>query len=329
MSYKLTPFNIGSVYSSLSDEFSAFLDTLKINGNGSYAASFDPALLTTASFDATININGYGSKLKNSSLLRLFIESGGAGLQALGDWLFNISPVKYRYAKFMIDYRDNKILNRKTVLASRVHAGVAFPFGESPTALPYEKYFYIGGSNSIRAWPARRLGPGDFSVYEPMDYHEPERVINYVLEQGGDLILESSIELRFKMTNYIGWAAFIDAGNIWQIRSQPLTLSDQEANTLGRSGKFSLDEFPAEIAVGAGIGLRIDFDYLILRIDGAVQVFDPAQDKSNRFVLDDIDLFSVFKTIKTPNSSAGINLQEKKDFLQNKTRLNFGIGFPF
>ena len=155
------------------------------------------------------------------------------------------------------------------------------------------------------------------------------RTVNYTLEQGGELIIESSLEYRSRITGFLNWAFFVDAGNIWQLRSTPLLPLDSDLTTSGSDGKFSPNSFLNEIAVGAGIGLRIDFGYLIFRIDAATQVVDPAQPLGSRFVLDDINFFSALRQVKEPNTLRGRQLQADKDFLSNKTRINFGIGFPF
>ena len=324
--YSITPLGLSLVESQIepNSPFQTFLNDLIENGNGSYPASFESALLTVSSFDAIIN-NNYGNRIGNTSFLRLFFESGGNMLNFLNQNIFNFDNVRYQYVKFQIDHRRQIYIDRKTVFAARINFGLALPYGTDPVALPYEKYFYIGGSNSIRAWPARRLGPGDFSVFN--DETSGVREIDYTLEQGGDMIIESSFELRRKITDFLSWAYFIDAGNIWQIQSTPLTPNDKLNS--GKSGLFQIDAFPRELAVGTGLGLRIDFGYLVLRVDGAAQVFDPGQPGGSRFVFDNLDFFSAFQRVRNPESAEGIDLQNRKEFLRNKTRMNIGIGFPF
>lgn len=328
VSYKLTPFSIGFVDSNLEPPFQRFLDTLRVNGNGSYAASFQSALLSTASAEAVINNNNYGNKTSNSSFLRLFAESGGNLTNVISSEFLNLGQTQYQFFKFVMDYRNSLVLNRRSLIASRVHIGVGNPYGADTVALPYEKYFYIAGSNSIRAWPARRLGPGDFAVFNEAS-DAGLRTVNYTLEQGGELIIETSVEYRSKITGFLNWAFFIDAGNIWQLKSTPLLPLNQDLPTNGSSGKFSANSFLNEMAVGAGFGLRIDFGYLVFRIDAAAQVVDPAQPLGSRFVLDDIKFLSALRRIENPTSPTGMRIQAEKDFLSNKTRINFGIGFPF
>lgn len=328
LSYKLTPFSVGYVSSTLEPEFQNFLDTLRVNGNGSYAASFQSAFLSTASAEAVINNNNYGNKITNSSYLRLFLESGGNLTSVISSEFLNLGQTQYRFLKAVLDYRNSHVINRRSILATRLHLGVGNPIGSDTVALPYEKYFYIAGSNSIRAWPARRLGPGSFAVYNgPLDVGL--QTINYTLEQGGELIIESSLEYRSKITGFLNWAFFIDAGNIWQLRGSPLQPLGDSLTGNGMDGRFSPNSFLKEIAVGAGLGLRIDFGYLIFRIDAATQVVDPAQPLGSRFILDDINFFSALQRIKDETTIKGQRIQGDKDFLSNKTRINFGIGFPF
>ena len=328
ISYNLTPLSIGFVDSNPTEEFQKFLDELRDRGNGSYAASFESALISTASIDIIFNQN-YGSRTVDSNLSRVFVESGGNFLNSVARPIFGMDSVQYQYAKFRIEHRRQRILDAKTVLASRIHIGVAVPYGRDPVALPYEKYFYIGGSNSLRAWQPRRLGPGDFAIYNDFDETSDVQLVNYTLEQGGDMIIESSIELRKRFAGFLEWALFVDAGNIWQIQSSPLQPIEGEPVTSGKTGLFQFSSFLREIAVGSGVGLRIDFGYLVFRVDGAVQVFDPAQPAGSRFVLDDVKFFSAFRRVEFPDSGPGQQLKRDKQFLRNKTRINIGIGFPF
>ncbi|MEM9326237.1 MAG: BamA/TamA family outer membrane protein [Bacteroidota bacterium] len=328
ISYNLTPISIGFVDSNPTEAFQEFLDELRANGNGSYAASFESALISTASIDIVFNKN-YGSRSVDSHLTRVFTESGGNFLNSVARPIFGADSVQYQYMKFRIDHRRQKILDEKSVLATRIHLGIAVPYGRDPVALPYEKYFYIGGSNSLRAWPARRLGPGDFAIYDDFEEGRDVQLVNYILEQGGDMILESSVELRKRFAGFMEWALFVDAGNIWQIQSSPLQPITGDPTTSGKSGRFQFDTFLREIAVGAGVGLRVDFGYLVFRVDGAVQVVDPAQAVGSRFVLDDVKFLSAFRRVRLPESQQGQELQRDKEFLQNKTRINIGIGLPF
>jgi len=173
-------------------------------------------------------------------------------------------------------------------LATRVDIGYAQPYGMSNT-LPYEKFFFSGGSNSVRAWRPRRLGPGSF---------DPGKLSNGAIndqnEQPGEILLEGNVEYRFPIYKFIEGAYFIDAGNVWR---NPWS----EDNRVGV--KFSGD-FYNQIAVGTGLGLRLNFSFLIFRLDVASKVWDPAQSLGQRFVLNKLNR-------------------------PDQTLINIGIGYPF
>jgi outer membrane protein assembly factor BamA len=128
-------------------------------------------------------------------------------------------------------------------------------------------------------------------------------LVDFDREQPGDLIIESSVELRQKLVGFLEGAVFLDAGNVWLIKG---TSVDPTADPEGDDGKFRFNEFMNEMAVGTGLGFRFDLSFLIMRLDLGLKLFDPAQPKGKRFVGDQI--FSNFG----PNSE-----------------LNIGIGYPF
>ncbi|MEN8249057.1 MAG: BamA/TamA family outer membrane protein, partial [Bacteroidota bacterium] len=126
-----------------------------------------------------------------------------------------------------------------------------------------------GGSISNRAWKPRRLGPGSYN------HVEEDGLVSYRFEQQGEIIFESSIEYRQKLVGFLEWAAFVDAGNIWTINEDPTRPGAQ----------FQLNRFYKEIAVGAGLGLRFDFSFFIMRFDTSAKIYDPARLPGNRFIL--------------------------------------------
>lgn len=161
----------------------------------------------------------------------------------------------------------------------RTAIGLGIPYGNS-LSLPFEKSFYAGGPNDIRAWRTRQIGPG---ANKKEDY----------FERFGDFKITSNVEYRFDIFRKFKGAAFVDAGNIWQWRS----LSDND------DGVFKLTSFADQIAIGAGLGLRFDFTFFVLRLDGAVQVKDPSKDAGERWTW---------------------RANEIRDIT-----FNFGIGYPF
>ena len=163
-----------------------------------------------------------------------------------------------QYIKVTADYRRYKSLNPALTLAYRGYAGAAIPYGVNDV-IPITRRFFAGGSNDIRGWAPLKLGPGRA---------QDARAFN-----GGDIKLLAQIELRQRiMRNVIGadlYAGyFSDAGNVWLAPRRILNRSDLFGNT------FRLATFPKQIAVGTGAGLRLDWDYVILRLDMAFRVHD-------------------------------------------------------
>lgn len=144
-------------------------------------------------------------------------------------------------------------------VATRFLVGAGYAYGNS-TALPFEKHFYGGGSNSLRGWQARTVGPG----LSPRD-------TSFVIpNQTGDMKMEANVEYRFNMFWKIAGAVFIDAGNIW-------TLKDDGTES-GLESMLRASTFGQSIAANWGVGLRLDFSFLILRLDLGLKVHDPARE---------------------------------------------------
>ncbi len=167
------------------------------------------------------------------------------------------SRLEYRpYARFVGDVREYRPVGRLTTLAAKAIIGIAHPTGDAPV-VPFDRRFYVGGANSVRGWELRSLGPGDVRPGEA------------AFVQGGDIKLELGLELRTILLRNLfaaDWslALFSDAGNVWFGPRNPTD-----------AGRFRAGEFYDEIAVGAGVGLRVGWDFLILRFDLGWQVHSP------------------------------------------------------
>lgn len=189
-----------------------------------------------------------------------------------------------QFLKFTTEIRKSFRLGEKSRLATRFMAGAIFSYGNSTTA-PYSEQFYIGGANSIRAFTVRSLGPGS---YHP----ESDKVYSY-LDQTGDFKLEANVEYRFPILGNLYGATFLDAGNIWLLHK------DEQ-----RPGaQFSLSNLGKEIALGTGVGLRYDLQFIILRLDLGIAIHAP------------------YKTSR----KGYYNIPKFKDGLG----LHFAIGYPF
>jgi len=168
----------------------------------------------------------------------------------------------FKYWRMFGELRQNWPLGAYSALAFRVLSGYASPIGNSNT-LPWEKFFFSGGTSSLRAWPPRRLGPGSYNNSSNTS------------ERPGEIQLEANLELRQKLFKFLEGALFIDAGNIWV----------SKAETSQPGADFALDRFYKEIAVGTGFGTRFNFSFFILRFDFAVKVYDPSQKEGYKYVL--------------------------------------------
>jgi outer membrane protein insertion porin family len=210
--------------------------------------------------------------------------------------LFNIAPsdsgyntflgVQYfQYAKTFADLRYNRYLDDNNRLASRLAIGVAMPFGNSPNYVPFDKRFFTGGANSIRAFLPRSIGPGSYTDEGSLD-------------RSGDIRLELNFEYRFNILNhFLEGALFTDMGNIWRIKDD------------GRKdAQFKWSSFYEQIALGTGVGIRLNLDFLILRLDASLPIFDPREPLGNRNVF---------------YKYADLGL------LWKNTIFNFGVGYPF
>ena len=143
-------------------------------------------------------------------------------------------------------------------IATRLLAGVGYAYGNS-TALPFEKHFYGGGANSLRGWQARTVGPGT----------SPRDTTFVIPNQTGDMKLEANIEYRFDIIWKVDGAVFIDAGNVWTLKHKDTPATDPAIfrwNTLAES-----------IAANWGVGVRLNFGFLLLRVDMGMKIHDPSR----------------------------------------------------
>ena len=161
-----------------------------------------------------------------------------------------------QYAKFDVDYTHLIQFDKRNALAFHTGLGVAYPYGNS-TVLPFEKRYFSGGANSMRGWGVRELGPGKFKGTDGR--------IDFI-NQTGDLKLDLNAEYRTALFWKFQGAVFIDAGNIWTLRNY----ADQPG------GQFKINEFYKQIAASYGFGLRLNFDYFILRFDMGMKAINPA-----------------------------------------------------
>ncbi len=162
-----------------------------------------------------------------------------------------------QYIKGEVDYAITRNFDHRHSLAFHIGGGIGYPYGNS-RVLPFEKRFYAGGANGVRGWGVRTLGPGRYNSHNS---------VSYFINQCGDIRLDMSLEYRAKLFWVLEGGAFIDAGNIWTIHNYE--------NQPG--GMFHFNTFWKEIAWAYGLGLRMDFNYFLLRLDLGVKAYNPAQ----------------------------------------------------
>jgi outer membrane protein assembly factor BamA len=285
---------------------SIFVDRLKllVSQGNNLINTFNRSIISYMGLNYTYNNNDFLSN-KKSHYFRIGGELGGLTLGLIqntfkrdeipiqNDELFGL-PF-FKYIRIYGEFRKNNPISRKSAFAYRLLSGIVFPYDGFKT-IPYDKYFFIGGSNSIRAWRPRRLGPGNYA-----QRNENQKIV-YTFEQPGDIQLEFNMETRFTIYKFLAGALFMDAGNIWSI----------EANQNRPDANFTFDfnKLKNQIAIGTGFGIRFDFSFFIFRIDVGIKTFDPAQKEGKRWIIREFNI----KDLSGKNENA---------------LFNFSVGYPF
>lgn len=191
----------------------------------------------------------------------------------------------FQYVKTFADFRFNHWLDPNNTVVYRIAFGYALPYGNSPNFIPFEKRFFTGGANSLRAFRPRSIGPGVYSSTNQID-------------KSGDIKLELNMEFRFNIYKKLfEGAVFTDAGNVWAVRQDSRVGAD-----------FDMSSFYNELAVGSGVGVRLNLSIFIFRLDAAVPLHDPSKTYGGRWVINNANDF---------------------DWYWNNSIFNFGIGYPF
>jgi hypothetical protein len=257
------------VYENLSSQ--DFLNKIR---NTPLGYSFENHVINDARYSFELNNQSIG-KSRDFFFARVNVESAG-NLLHLAHTTFNPKDTAYTYRLFNVPYfqyllgdidlRYYNVIDKQNRLVYRLFIGVGYSFGNF-TTLPYEKKYFSGGPNSIRAWNTRDLGPGSDTT---------RNMFSYFPNKSGDIKLEANIEYRFKLIWKVEAALFVDAGNVWNIR--------KDENKPG--AEFDWNRFPKEIAIGTGFGARFDFSFFLLRVDVGIKLRDPALPESERWFND-------------------------------------------
>ena len=228
-----------------------------------------------------------------------------------------------QYTRPEVDIRWYKHLGGERQFIARLNTGLAYAYGNSVlTGIPFEKQFFAGGSNGLRAWQARTIGPGNYNR-QVLASDEVRKAV-FGLDQLGTLRIETNFEYRFTVARkFFGatlkGAAFVDAGNIWNIRrGESITLEYPELDELT---VFKLSKLAKQIAIGTGVGLRYDVQYFVFRFDVGLKLKDPQFLGSDQWVIS--KFLSGARDFK--NSYNSTHGPDTYRFIQ----YNFGIGMPF
>lgn len=257
--------------------------------------TYVPQLSAGLSFSYVYN-NQRNNIGRNATMLRLNVETVGNlidGLEHLfskpasGEDYYNILGIRYaQYVRGDINLSHNIVLGKNLSLAGRLFAGVGVAYGNSKDmTIPFDRMFYCGGANSMRGWTPRTLGPGNTPESEIKKSIFPTQV--------GDVRLEANIEFRFPIWGIFQGATFFDLGNVWFLRENADTQTDQV---------FRFDRFYKQFGFNTGVGLRIDVKFVVLRLDLGLQLHNPDRPEGERWI---------------------------HDFKWSNMALNFGVGYPF
>ncbi len=220
---------------------------------------------------------------------RTNLESAGNLMYLAAEWMdlstneesnYTLRDIPFaQYLKADADFRYYRVLDENNALVFRIMGGMGIPYGNTDV-MPFIKSYYGGGANSVRAWSIYNLGPGGYEESDLLRF-----------DKYGDIKLEANVEYRFPIYRYWHGAFFMDAGNVWFL---------QENKQFPR-GEFRLDRFYREIAIGLGAGVRLDFNFFLVRLDAAFPLHNPAMPSGDRWA----------------------------DGLPSNWNFNLGIGYPF
>ena len=252
-----------------SDNFKAYLENLT-DRNSILIKSYEDQLIVRMGYsyiyNSANNLTRTSNK-RNSYSIRINLEEAGNLLYAASKTIhttpkedkgYVIANIPFaQYVKGDFDYAHNWNIDKRNSFVFHIGMGIAYPYGNSQV-LPFEKRYFSGGPNSVRGWSVRSLGPGS--------YKGTDGKMNYI-NHTGDIKLDMNIEYRTHLFWKFNGAAFIDAGNVWNIREY----EGQE------EGTFRFNRFYKQLAVAYGLGIRFDLDYLIIRFDGGMKAINPMQ----------------------------------------------------
>lgn len=268
--FQVYPVEINFVSVRPDPEFKQKLDDI---GDPALTSSYEDHLVTNGRLSYIITTQEL-NKLKNFIFLRINFEAAGntlrlskmisdalAGRKTKDDSSYVVLGNPYaQYVKPDLDFRIYHVLDLNNTVVYRIALGVGLPYLNS-ISLPFEKSFFAGGANDLRAFHARSIGPGSYTQEES-------------IQQTGEIKINGNIEYRFDIFRILQGAFFADAGNVW--------LTKEDANRPG--GKIEWNRFYKEIAIGGGLGFRFNFTFFIFRFDLGYKFRDPTLPEADRWV---------------------------------------------
>lgn len=290
------------------DKTTAFENQLQATNNRFLINTYQNHLIASSSYTLKFDNNDPSKEYRNTEHIKFNIEGAGnilRGIHSLASAKENTNGgyellgIQFaQYIKPEADFRFYRIVNKHSKMVYRMFAGIGIPL-RNLDVLPFEKSYFGGGANGLRAWTARTLGPGTLSD-----------TASTAVDRIGDIQLEGNVEYRFHIFDMLEGAAFADFGNIW--------LRNYDPQRVG--GQFEWDNFYKATAIGLGLGARFDFSFLIIRLDVAMPIKDPALVEGERWV---------FQSKNQTNTGREIYYGDDYKKYKPKLNFNFGIGYPF
>jgi outer membrane protein assembly factor BamA len=288
----LNPISINYVQPSIKGDTSQLFDSIPglrytlerqliigSNYNFTYTNQMDQSRRNNMYFNGSIETGG--------NVWGLFTPKNGMGQRSIFDVPLN------QFVRLEADFRDYFKINRGVTWANRLNIGYGYAYGNS-SSLPFVRQFFAGGSNDVRAFRARSLGPGTYNI---LDHLTDSTAF---ADQGGDVKLMLNTELRFKIVSVLYGALFADAGNVWLRKEDPQRPGSE----------FKVKNILSELAVGTGAGLRVDASIFVIRLDVAFPIRKPFLPEGQRWVFDQV--------------SFGSSAWRRENLIYN-----IGIGYPF
>ena len=298
---------------------SVFAARLKEIDNTFLSNSYSAHLIPSSSIGYFYSNQDF-EKNSNFMYLKLNLESAGNALKVLSqplklnqnlDGNYQAFDVPFsQYVKVDFDLRFFEVLTQHSTIVYRGFGGIAVPLSNN-SSIPFEKSFFAGGSNNQRAWTARSLGPG--SINDTISYRS--------FDQIGDVLLGANVEYRFDILKMVEGAVFIDAGNIW--------IQQKDNQRVGSD--FDFKRFYKEIAIGAGIGARLDFSFFIVRLDAGIKIRDPSLPEDERWIHQSKNKYNTYYSdFLSRTDSDKLEIFESNGGYQRfNMKFNLGIDYPF